>query len=232
MNLTPFASAQAAGVALAAEVAESLREGLAARGAGSLALPGGRTPMPLFHALRGYALDWSRVAVTLTDERWVPETDPASNGALLRRELLEERAAAARFVPLYQADAGSASQAAPVISTMVQQAMALPFDAVVLGMGEDGHFASLFPGNAGLAEALDPRAAPGCVAMQAPAEPRQRLSLNVAALMQTRRLFLLVTGEAKRAVLAQASDPASRGDWPIGALLDVRNPPLEVYWAP
>src|SRR5690606_26949064 len=120
MNLTPFASAQAAGVALAAEVAEALREGLAARGAGNLALPGGRTPLPLFHALRGYALDWSKVAVTLTDERWVPETDAASNGALLRRELLAERAAAAVFVPLFSADAGSATQAAPVVWTMVQ----------------------------------------------------------------------------------------------------------------
>src|SRR5690554_1122247 len=101
MRLTAFDSAQAAGEALAAQVAWALRAGLATRGAASLAVPGGRTPTPLFHALRGMDLDWARIVVTLTDERCVPPGDTASNAGLVRAGLLRERAAAAQFVPLY-----------------------------------------------------------------------------------------------------------------------------------
>lgn len=229
MILERFASLSVAVDALAEQVATQLQAGLSERRAASLLVPGGRTPLPLFQRLSEARLDWARVTVSLTDERWVPEADPASNAALVRQGLLRAVAAQATLVPLYQPD-GSPHAAAPVIWKRLQ-ALPRPFDAVVLGMGEDGHFASLFPGNPALAQALDVRTAPGCVAMQAPAAPMERLSLNLAALLQTRRLFLLVTGVAKQQLLLEAS----RQDGvhlPVSALLAQRQRVPEVYWAP
>lgn len=221
MMLLPHDSAAAAGAALATQVADALGAALDARGAAGLAVPGGRTPLPFFHALRAMPLDFRHVLVTLTDERCVPVHDPDSNEALVRGQLLQDRAAAAQFIPLQGRDAGFALAAMP-----------LPFDAVVLGMGEDGHFASLFPGSGGLDAALDLHATPDCVAMQAPSHPVQRISLNLAALARARRLFLLVTGAAKRSLLEQAALPSRAARWPVGALLALRQPQVEVYWAP
>lgn len=231
MILQRHDSAEEAAAALAAQVVAALRLGLGWRQAASLAVPGGRTPVPLFHALRDAELDWARVGVTLTDERWVPESHAASNAALVRRELLCGRAGAATFVPLF--DAGAADAASAVAGRwQVLRALPRPFDAVVLGMGEDGHFASLFPGNDTLPAALDAHGVPGCVAMQAPVEPVQRISLNLAALLQARRLFLLVTGEAKRELLLAASRREALGRWPVAALLTQQHPMPEVFWAP
>lgn len=219
-----------AAAALAEEVIAVLRHGLATRGAASLAVAGGRTPVPLFRALREASLDWSRVAVTLTDERWVAGDDAASNARLLRAELLQGRAAAARFFSLYEGSA-TASEAAGRVWQSLQE-MPWPLDAVVLGMGEDGHFASLFPGNPHLARELEPDGRPGCVAMLAPAPPVARISLNLPALRQTRRLFLLAAGNAKLEVLMQAAREASATHWPVAALLALRHPEAEVYWGP
>jgi 6-phosphogluconolactonase len=110
--------------------------------------------------------------------------------------------------------------------------MPRPFDAVVLGMGEDGHFASLFAGNAGLPAALDERAAAACVAMQAPAAPTERISLNLAALLQTRRLFLQVSGTPKLDLLLAAARREGDPQWPVSTLLAQRHPDPEVFWAP
>jgi 6-phosphogluconolactonase len=228
--LSRFDDAATAAAALAEQVTGALLQGLAARGTGSLALAGGRTPLPLFHALRDATLDWSRVGITLTDERWVDECDPASNAAMLRSALLGGRAAGARFIPLHDGspDATGAANAA----WQRLQALPRPFDAVVLGMGEDGHFASLFPGNAGLSAALDPKSEPACVAMQAPAAPAERLSLNLAALAQTHRLFLLVSGEPKRELLLRAARGETGRELPVSALLALRQPLTEVFWSP
>ncbi len=225
-----FGSAQQAGAALAAEVAASLKAGIEVRGVASLAVPGGRTPLPLFHALRTAVLPWERVHVTLTDERWVPESDAASNAALVRRELLQQRAALADFIPLHSSTAGI-DEAGEAAWRAIASA-AWPFDAVVLGMGEDGHFASLFPASPGLAACLDAGAAPAILPMRAPAPPEQRISLNLAALCGTARLFLFVTGEAKRRLVGEASRGASALRWPVAALLSLPRPEVEVYWAP
>lgn len=221
---------QAAAVALADEVIACLRQALATRGAAGLAVAGGRTPVPLFRALRDAPLDWERVVITLTDERWVPEEDAASNAGLLRAELLQGRAAAARFLPLHEGSS-TAGEAVDRIWQSLQQ-MPWPLDAVVLGMGEDGHFASLFPGSPDLVPALDPDGRPGCVAMQAPAAPASRISLNLPALRRTRRLFLLVGGMAKHEVLMQAAREGPASHWPVAALLALRHPEAEVYWGP
>lgn len=227
MKFRQFESTQKAAEALADEVGLNLRQGLSARGAASLAVPGGRTPVPFFHALSLLPLDWPQVHVTLTDERWVDEADPASNARLVRGELLQQQAQVARFVPLHAGGASAADDAATATSRLAS--LPQPFDAVVLGMGEDGHFASLFPGSPGLAEALG-SATPACVPMQAPSAPAQRLSWNLAALRATRRLMLFVTGAAKRELLESAAgaDPLRL---PIAMLVD-QQPELEVFWAP
>lgn len=230
MILQRFLNSGETAAALAAQVAAALRAGLATRGVASLAVPGGRTPLPLFHALREIELDWSRVGITLTDERWVPADDPASNAALVRRELLAGRAAAARFFPLFN-DGVTATGAAPEVWNSLAP-LPRPFDAVVLGMGDDGHFASLFPDDPGLPVALNQAAAPGCVAMRAPVAPAERISLNLAALLQTRRLFLFITGVHKRDLLLAAARRAAEAPLPVAALLSQRVPIPEVYWAP
>jgi len=227
--ITRCGSLAAAAATLAEQVVATLQKGVASLGMASLVVPGGRTPLPLFEALKDADLDWSRIAVTLTDERWVPENDPSSNAALVRDGLLKARASAARFLPLYDGSADAVA-AAPDVWRSLQE-LPRPFDAVVLGMGEDGHFASLFPGNGALSAALDPYAAPACVVMQAPDAPRERISLNLAALRQTRRLFLLVAGAAKQQVLLASARGEPDGH-PVAALLALRHPVPEVYWAP
>jgi 6-phosphogluconolactonase len=228
--LQRFDSVQAATAALAEQIVVALRLGISWRGSASLALAGGRTPVPLFRALRDAELDWAQVRITLTDERWVPAQHPASNEALVRAELLGGRAGAARFLPLYDGSANPADAASHVWNSL--RPLVRPIDAVVLGMGEDGHFASLFPGEPGLPAALDPSSAPGCVAMHAPVEPTERISLNLAALLQARRLFLFVTGAAKRELLLAAARREPAAHWPVTALLAQRHPEPEVYWAP
>lgn len=228
MILRRFESVAAAAGELAEQVAMALQLGLSLREQASIAVAGGRTPVPLFQALRAAELDWARVRVTLTDERCVPADDAASNAALLRDHLFTGRAAAARFVSLWDAAGDAASAAARAWERL--RVVPRPFDAVVLGMGEDGHFASLFAGNPALAAALDPAAAPACVAMRAPVAPHERISMNLAALLQARRVFLFVTGEAKRELLLAAS--RRDGQWPVAALLSQRRPMVEVFWAP
>lgn len=229
MNFRQFDSVAAAASALADAIAGALRLGLARRGSGSLAVPGGRTPLPLFHALRAAPLPWERVVVTLTDERWVDEHHAASNAALVRRELLAGNAGRARFAPLFDGSPSVVGAVGTVWASL--QDLPRPFDAVLLGMGEDGHFASLFSGNPGLDAALDPLSVPACVAMQAPVEPRQRISLNLAALLQTRRLFLFITGTAKRELVMAAAQAGERPAWPVSAMLAQHQPVTEVYWS-
>jgi len=220
-------SIPAAAAQLAEQVCDALRAALEARGTASLLVPGGRTPVPFFRALRGHDIEWRRVVVGLTDERWIPAEHSDSNARLVRTELLADAAAAATFVPLHNAAPTAAAGAAD--SWRELAALPRPFDVVVLGMGDDGHFASLFPGSPGLAGALDINARPACVAMRAPAAPVDRISLNLAALADSRRLFLFITGERKLALV----ESAGAGDeLPIKALLALQRPEPVVHWAP
>jgi 6-phosphogluconolactonase len=210
--------------ALAQRLAGELTAAVVARGTASLVVSGGRTPVALFRCLRQLPIDWARISLTLADERWVAPADPASNERLLREELLQDRAAAARFIPLKNPAATAAAGAVPAWQAL--QAIVRPFDVVLLGMGDDGHTASLFPQSPGLAAALDPQAAPACVAMTAPGAPTQRLSLNLAALLQTRSLFLHFSGEAKWQVWQAAAD------LPVGLTLSRSATRPQLYWSP
>lgn len=220
-------SIPAAAAQLAQQVSDALRAAVNARGVASLLVPGGRTPVPFFRALRRHDIGWRHVIVSLTDERWIPADHIDSNAHLVRAELLVDAAAEATFVPLHNGAPTAAMGAAD--SWRGIAALPRPFDVVVLGMGDDGHFASLFPGSPGVAASLDINAGPACVAMRAPAAPVDRLSLNLAALADSRQLFLFITGERKLALVESAG---AEGELPITALLALQRPEPVVHWAP
>jgi 6-phosphogluconolactonase len=231
-----YPDAQQLAVALAQQLAATLGAACRERGAATLVVSGGRTPLPLFEQLRAAPLDWARVGITLADERWVDPDDPGSNERLLRNSLLVGAAAAAQFVPLKNAAPSAAAGASLAWDKL--QALGRPFDVVVLGMGDDGHTASLFPQSPGLQVALDPAAAPACVPMTAPVPPHERLSLNLAALLQARRLVLHITGEHKWQVYQGALREAGQlaqsrlAPLPLTGLLAQSAVPVEVHWSP
>lgn len=230
MEERAFASASEAVQALAAAVAADLVAALAERPRASLVVSGGRSPIAFFERLREASLDWSRVVVTLADERWVPSEHADSNARLVAAHLLQGAAAAARFLPLWN---GGATPAAAIADRTAALAdLPWPIDALVLGMGEDGHTASLFPGAAGLAAALDPQGEALLAAIDPPAAPHPRLSLTLRALLDSRRIHLPIGGATKLAVYRQASRDCDRLQWPVAAVLCQAATPVWAYLSP
>jgi 6-phosphogluconolactonase len=214
-----FPSAEAAAEAAAQAIAAELRRRLAERGRASLVATGGRSPGPVYDRLKDADLDWTRVTVTLSDERCVDADDPASNAGLVRRRLLQGAAAGAHLLPLW-----------PVPPPAALAALQ-PFDAAMLGMGEDGHIASLLPGDPDLAAALAPQSAAPLVAVPAGLgkPPLPRVSLTLSALLSARAVFLLIAGEAKREVIARAQEGVVL---PVGALIAHARVRLRILWSP
>jgi 6-phosphogluconolactonase len=233
LNVTThsFTDCRAQATALAERVAERLRSGLAERGHAVLAVSGGSTPKDFFDRLSREKLDWTRVQVTLVDERWVAETDARSNARLVKSLLLQHAAGAAQFIPLYTGDITPETGLAAASARI--DALPLPFDAVVLGMGDDGHTASFFPGGDHLAEALDLDGHARVLPMHAAGAGEPRITLTLPALLQTRALYLLVSGEKKRDLLADARlGLGAARDYPVRAVLTQRRVPVAVYWCP
>lgn len=216
--------------AAAARLAAALAKALAGDGRALFAGSGGSTPSPIYAQLAKADLDWTSVAATLVDERYVPETSPDSNAALLKRALLTGPAAAARFIPLYSPAVTVDRAAALASQALAAEGRAL--DAVLLGMGEDGHICSMFPGSPTLTTLLTPGLKPAVYGVPAgrdgAAPPQERLTLNLPWLAAARRVVLALTGTKKRAVFEReaAGDPAVS---PIAALI-AANAPLEVLW--
>ena len=224
-----FADPAALAEALAQSVADNLRIALQERGTASLALSGGNTPKAFMRALSAQSLDWSRVAVTLVDERWVPEDNARSNAALLRDNLLQGPAAAARFLPLYR-DTATPEEALDTLEHDLAR-LPSPFDAVVLGMGNDGHTASFFPGGDRLAEALDPDSSQRVLSMRAPGAGEPRITLTLPPLLAARHLYLHIEGAQKRTVLTEAASGTGEGGaYPIRSVLRHARCPLSTYW--
>jgi len=214
--------------ALAGGVADRLRDAVAERAQAVLVVSGGTTPRKFLAALAQQELDWARVTVTLADERWVPPTNPRSNERLVREILLTGGAAAATFVPLYADVADPESGLAKIAGAI--DALALPFDAVVLGLGNDGHCASLFPDGHRFAQACDPANPARVSAMRSPTAGEPRITLTLAALAATRALYLHIEGAEKQAVLTHVC--AGEGGYahsPLPALLSASKVPLEVF---
>jgi 6-phosphogluconolactonase len=230
VELKRFGSADALAVEVASDVAAELAQAIAVRGHAGVLLSGGHSPARLFEQMRTQVLDWSRVSIALVDERWVEPSDPGSNERFVREALLSERAAAARFVGLKNPAPSPELGAAAAWDASAR--IARPVDITVLGMGDDGHTASLFPGSPNLPSALDLEAPEGYVGMWAPVPPQPRLSLNLRALLDSRRILILILGESKLRTYAAACGPGPVEEMPVRAVLRQRRVPVEVVWAP
>jgi 6-phosphogluconolactonase len=225
-----FSDMDALSSALAERIAASLNAAIASRGLASLVVSGGNSPVRLFERLRVQNIDWSRLCVALADERWVEPTAVGSNEKLVRDVLLQGPAAAARFLGLKNAAPTPDMGAVSAWETFAR--VPRPFDAVVLGMGDDGHTASLFPRSPNLLSALNPAAVAGCVGMWSPVAPHPRLSLNLSALLDARRIVVLISGAGKWRTYAAASEAGPIEDMPVRAVLRQTRTPVDVMWAP
>jgi 6-phosphogluconolactonase len=223
MNIIDYPDAEMLAIGLADELASALRTALANEDRVLFVVPGGTTPGPVFDALCETGLDWDRVDVLLSDERWRPEVHVRSNTRLIRERLLTGRAAAARYLPLY----AKAEEPEAVLAELEANiSPALPIDVCLLGMGEDMHTASLFPGADNLEAALE-RRAPILVPMRVDGAEEPRVTLSARVLNGAVAKHLVITGDKKRRAVerAQHTRPVEA---PVAAVLD----DMTVHWAP
>jgi 6-phosphogluconolactonase len=194
----------------------------------SLVVSGGSTPGACFDRLSAELIDWSRVTVVPSDERWVSGDDPDSNERLIRARLLQGRARQGKVLSFFRE--GVDASRVPALIEKDLQSLRRPFGATLLGMGEDGHFASLFPDFDGLQKALDPEGGAQCIVVKTAGSPHQRISLTLSALLDSVHIVLLIFGEAKRSIFEAAN--AGGTTYPIESLLHHARTPLTVIWAP
>jgi 6-phosphogluconolactonase len=225
-----FSDAASLASALADEVAARLAAALRDRGTASIAVSGGSTPKKFFEALSTRDIDWSKVTVTLVDERFVPADSDRSNHRLVQTHLLKDKAANARFLPLFY-DVASIQDAAAK-ATEETAGIDNPFDVVILGMGNDGHTASFFPHGNNLAQAIDLSGPRGVLTMRADGAGEERLTFSFASLSDARFLALHIEGQGKKDVLDQAKAGSDENEMPIRAVLNRAATPVDIYWAP
>ncbi|MFK7956451.1 MAG: 6-phosphogluconolactonase [Lysobacterales bacterium] len=218
VSLHQFASRSEASVALAQSITRQLRQHLLSNDAATLIVSGGTSPLQVFSTLAKTPLPWARIHVLPSDERKVDAADPASNLGMIRRELAVDRAARAKLFDLQRegAEQHLTELPAPTVHTM-------------LGMGADGHTASLFPTAPQLAEAL--QSGDSMVDMSPPDSEHQRITLTAGKLLDSRRISLLIFGEDKRAVLNRAMLPGPTEQLPVRAVLHQQRAPVDVYWS-
>jgi 6-phosphogluconolactonase len=223
MNITEYADADLMAVDVASILAGELRAALALNERVTFCVPGGTTPGPVFDDLCDVHLDWSRVDVVLSDERWVPETSPRSNTRLLGERLLVRAAAAAHLVPLY-ADAPTPEEKLPGLAFALGPL--LPIDVLLLGMGDDMHTASLFPGADRLEEAFDDLA-PLLLPMRASGAQEPRITLTAPVLKGAMSTHIIIKGQSKLEAIRQAKLIDNPLVAPVSAFLNGAS----VHWA-
>lgn len=220
-----FPDVESAAEALAQRLALTLNDAITKRGRASIAVSGGRTPRLVFQNLQHQNVSWDRVMITLTDERWVPPDHPESNERLVRTHLLAGHAKAATFVPMYGGESTPKSGRAACEDRL--SSLGHRIDAVYLGMGIDGHIASLFPGH----EAVNTRNGL-CVPVSAPGIRPPRMSLTAGAIMGSRSVFLLFAGAEKHATYQRALQEGPCRDIPLRIIYGETEAPVEVLAAP
>ncbi|MGR3545614.1 MAG: 6-phosphogluconolactonase [Roseovarius sp.] len=223
MTFVDYADDEMLAMGLVDVLSSDLRNALRSRDRVLFVVPGGTTPGPIFDGLCGLDLDWHRVDILLSDERWRPEVHLRSNTRLLRERLLRDRAAAARYLPLY---AKSPEPEAVLAELETNIAPALPIDVCLLGMGADMHTASLFPGADRLTDALA-EDAPILVPMRAPGLEEPRVTLSARLLDGALCKHIVITGAQKRAALERAQHMRPL-EAPIAAVLAGAT----VHWCP
>ena len=223
-----FADQQTLCQKLSQRICVALQKAVAERGKASLVVSGGSTPVPLFTALSDISIKWDRVFITLADERWVEVSDRDSNEASVRKHLMSNQAEVAHFHGLK-----NSHESAVAGESECGEALAhfpVPFDIVILGMGPDGHTASLFPGARRLSDAVDMSSGRLCMAMTPVTAPHDRMTLTLPALLDSRQIYLHLSGEEKRDVYERALGGDSVEKMPIRAVLNQDKVAVDVYW--
>jgi 6-phosphogluconolactonase len=213
---------------LAEQIALLLRQRLEPAPRASLALSGGVTPILLFKALAQQVLDWQRIDIVQVDERWVEPSHPDSNSAQIREHLLQGKAAVARFHPLYENVASPSAGLGAVCQRL--ESLSWPLDVVVLGMGNDGHTASLFPDAPELVVAMAEHNGSKLAVITPPQQAQARITLTRSAIAGARNCILHIQGDDKLATLNKAlAEPDNWAHMPIRAFL---RSGLHIFWSP
>ncbi len=220
-------------IELADKIAQLLKDGVKKHGHASLAVSGGSTPVPLFKRLSKADIPWDKVFITLVDERWVDSTDPDSNEHLVKKHLLQDRAAVASFTGMKNTAVTAHKGEAECCAALDK--IPRPFDVLILGLGHDGHTASLFPGAEQLGQATDLSSKKSCIAITPVTAPHERMTLRLNAILDSKQIFLHITGTAKKGVLDLAMIPGPPEEFPIRYILFRKTEPdcalLGIYWA-
>ncbi|WNC70470.1 6-phosphogluconolactonase [Thalassotalea psychrophila] len=212
----------------AQRIAKQLTTAISDKGYASIAFSGGSTPKGLFNELSNKNIDWSNVTITLVDDRWVDTASKDSNDRLLRENLLQNYAAKATFFSLKQAENLSEQYLANITE---QASRFTPLDVVILGMGEDGHTASIFPCSAQVHQGLDELADPALIKVVPTTAPYERVTFNYAAIIQASHLYLHVVGQSKQDVISQALADDDATAMPIRAFLQNKDKTCNIFWA-
>jgi 6-phosphogluconolactonase len=209
---------------LARDIASKLDAAIKARGKATLAVSGGGTPKQMFAVLCEQEIDWSKVTITLVDERWVDTDSDRSNARLVAEHLLHHEAHTATFVPLF--DKAHKDDVDAALGDVGKRIDALgTLDVVILGMGP----ASFCPGGDNLADALDPNGKKAVISMRAGGAGEPRITLTLPRVLDAGTLYLHIEGNDKKELLARAE---AGEDVPIRAVLTQDRVPLHVFWAP
>ncbi|MFT5837910.1 MAG: 6-phosphogluconolactonase [Flavobacteriales bacterium] len=228
LTQSKFRTTEQLNTAFTRKITKLLRDGIEENGRASLVVSGGRTPADLFYALSKTNLEWDKVDISLADERWVDNTDDESNEKMLRIKLLINNAANANFVPLKTQHKDA--EDAVLTCTDNLQKIRTPFDVLILGMGEDGHTASLFPCSDQISQGLDLESGDTFIAVKPTTAANQRMSLTLPALLNSHQIFLHLTGESKKEVINTVLSDDDAMVMPIRAVIN--NADVELLWAP
>lgn len=223
MNIIEYPDRDMLAIDVANKLAGDLETHLLHNETASFAVAGGTTPAPIFDDLCAADIDWARVHVMATDERWVPSDSDRSNARMIRERLLTDRAAKARFLPFY-VPSREPEEIMVEVEALIQPE--LPLAVLVLGMGNDMHTASLFPGVPGLEAALAPNA-PTLAVLRPDSQPEARVSLTAHVLDAAIAKHLVIYGGEKLQALKRAMSLAPE-EAPIQAVLS----DTTVHWAP
>ncbi|MDF7670302.1 6-phosphogluconolactonase [Orbaceae bacterium ESL0721] len=228
-TLNEYANSQALTEDLTKHIVTTLKEAIKVKGHASLAVSGGKTPIPLFISLSQQDLEWDRLFITLVDDRWVDETHDSSNEKLVKTYLLQNRARSANFIGLKNSSATPFAGEAATDQALSK--IPLPFDIVILGMGEDGHTASLFPNAENLANGLDMHSGKKVVGMTPLDAPFDRMTLTLPMILDSENIYLHLVGKSKKEVLKQAEQGDNITMMPIRAVLKQDKVKVTGFWS-
>ena len=232
-DIHSFSDPESLTTELVTRITTLLSTGISQNGRASLVVSGGSTPVQLFKNLSNVDLPWQNVDILLVDERWVAPDDPDSNEHLVRTHLLQNKAAVAIFTGMKNS-AETASEGEAECSKQVKK-IHRPFDVLLLGMGGDGHTASLFPGAARLSQATNMDSGKICMGIAPVTAPHERMTLTLPAILDSKQIFLHITGQNKKDVLEKALDDGPVEEMPIRFILQnqAQNQKmnLSIYWA-